>query len=129
IGRRVSNGNDYRLKLRYQSHGSVVAFITKTVGNVETTLATTSITGLVSPGDVLRVRFQVTGTNPTNLQAKVWRSTTTEPAAWLFTATDTTAALNAPGGVGVLLYLSGTWTGALPVVSIDNLTAGPLQGG
>ncbi|MGZ4735392.1 MAG: PKD domain-containing protein [Acidimicrobiia bacterium] len=129
IGRRVSNGNDYRLKLRYQSNGSVVAFITKTVGNVETTLATTSITGLVSPGDVLRVRFQVTGTNPTNLQAKVWRSTTTEPAAWLFTATDTTAALNAPCGVGVLLYLSGTWTGALPVVSIDNLTAGPLQGG
>ena len=39
IGRRVSNGNDYRLKLRYQAGGSVVAYLVRTVGNVETVLA------------------------------------------------------------------------------------------
>jgi len=37
-----------------------------------------------------------------------------EPASWLLSTTDSTAALQAPGGLGVLLYVSGSWTGAAP---------------
>ena len=29
--------------------------------------------------------------------------------------------LQAPGGVGVLLYVSGSWVGAAPAVTVDNL--------
>ena len=45
IGRRVSNNNDYRLKLRYLAGGSVVAYLTRTVGGTETVLASTTVPG------------------------------------------------------------------------------------
>ena len=58
IGRRVSNNNDYRLKLRYLAGGSVAAYLVNTVGGTETILASTTISGLtVAPGDVLQARF------------------------------------------------------------------------
>ena len=83
IGRRVSNGNDYRLKLRYQAGGSVVAYLVRTVGGAETVLASVTLPGLnVSPGDQLKTRLLVTGTTNTTLQAKVWRKGTQEPVAW-----------------------------------------------
>ena len=122
IGRRVSNNNDYRIKLRYVAGGSVVAYLTRTIGGTETILATATVPGLtVSPGDVLRVRFVVSGTGTTALTGKVWRAGSTEPASWLLSTTDSTAALQAPGGVGVLLYVSGSWVGTAPAVTIDNL--------
>ena len=78
VGRRVSNGNDYRFMLRYMPGGSVVANLVRTVGNTQTIVATTTVPGLtVSPGDQLRVRFLVGGTTDTTLQAKVWRKGTT----------------------------------------------------
>ena len=81
IGRRVSNGNDYRFKLRYMPGGSVVAYLVRTVGDVETVLATTTVPGLtVSPGDQLRTRFVVTRHHRTRrCSAKVWRKGTQEP--------------------------------------------------
>ena len=130
ISRRVSSGNDYRLKLRYTASGAITAYLTRTVGGTETVLSSTNVTGLtVAPEDVLSVRFQVTGTNPTTLRAKVWRQGAAEPATWLLTNTDSTAALAAPGDIGILHYVSGSWTGAAPTVAIDNLsTTSPLAG-
>src|SRR4029079_18226116 len=105
IGRRVSNGNDYRLKLRYVAGGTVTAYLTRTIGNTETVLTSVNVPGLtVTAGTVLRVRFQALGTSPTTLRAKVWRQSSSEPVAWLLTATDSTAALAAPGDLGVLLF-------------------------
>ena len=123
IGRRTSNGNDYLFKLRYQAGGSVVAYIVRVVGGTETVLGSMTVPGLtVSPGDQLRVRFQVSGTTTTTLHAKVWRSGTAEPASWLLTTTDATpAALQGAGDLGVLVYVSGSWTGTLPTISLDNL--------
>ncbi|MGZ4799909.1 MAG: beta strand repeat-containing protein, partial [Acidimicrobiia bacterium] len=130
IGRRVSSGNDYRVKLRYVAGGTITAYLTRTVAGTETVLASVNVPGLtVSPGDVLRLRFQVTGTSPTTVRAKVWRQSDPEPAAWLLTSTDSTAALAAPGDVGVLHYVSGTWTGTAPTVAIDNFSAtSPVAG-
>ena len=123
IGRRTSNGNDYLFKLRYQAGGSVVAYLVRVVGGTETVLGSMTVPGLaVSPGDQLRVRFQVSGTTTTSLLAKVWRSGTAEPASWLLTTTDATpAALQGAGDLGVLVYVSGSWTGTLPAISLDNL--------
>ena len=130
IGRRVSNGNDYRLKLRYQAGGSVAAYLVRTIGNVETVLASTTLPGLnVSPGDQLRTRFLVTGTTNTTLSAKVWRKGVQEPLAWSLTNTSATPApLQTTGDMGALLYVSSSWTGPAPTVSIDNLTVGPDSG-
>ena len=130
IGRRVSNGNDYRLKLRYQAGGSVAAYLVRTVGGVETVVSSATLPGLtVSPGDQLKTRLVVTGTPNTTIRGKVWRKGTQEPVAWSLTNTSATpAVLQAPGHVGTLVYVSGSWTGAAPIASIDNLTAGPDSG-
>ena len=130
IGRRVSNGNDYRLMLRYLPGGSVVANLVRTVGNTQTIVATTTVPGLtVSPGDQLRVRFLVAGTTNTTLQAKVWRKGSAEPVSWLLTNTSATpAVLQAQGDVGIMLFVSSTWTGAAPTLRADNLNAGPDSG-
>ena len=41
---------------------------------------------------------------------------------WLLTTTDATpAALQGAGDLGVLVYVSGSWTGTLPAISLDNL--------
>ncbi|WP_324276055.1 hypothetical protein [Blastococcus brunescens] len=63
-----------------------------------------------TPGTELEVRLQVTGTAPTNLAVTVWPAGTTEPASPTLTATDDTAELQVPGGVGLAAYLSGSAT-------------------
>ena len=93
-------------------------YLVRTVNGVETVLTTQPVAGLVlGAGDLLEVRLRVSGTNPTTLSAKVWRTpvgtpTAPEPAAWLTTATDSTAALQAAGGVGYYTFLSGSATNA-----------------
>jgi hypothetical protein len=123
IGRRVSNGNDYRVKLRYMGNGTLVAYLARTVGGVETILATANVPGITAgAGDQFRIRFQVAGTGTATLRAKVWRVGSAEPGTWLATTTDGTSGLQGPGGLGYLLYVSGTWAGAAPVLSVDNLS-------
>ena len=105
IGRRVSQGNDYRLIVRYLAGGSVQVLVARTVGGTQTVLANVTPPGLtVVPGDVLRARLVINGTTPTSttVTAKVWRASSPEPAPWLLTATDSTAAIQSPGGVGML---------------------------
>jgi PKD repeat protein len=128
IGRRVSNNNDYRLKLRYVAGGAVAAYLTRTLGGVETVLGSVTVPGLTAaPGDVLRVRFQVSGTSTTTVRAKVWRANAAEPATWLLTGSEATpSVLQAAGDTGVLLYLSGSWTGTLPTLALDNFSAGAI---
>jgi hypothetical protein len=103
----------------------VLAYLVRTAGGTETTLAWTTVPGLtVAPNDVLRVRLQGTGSALTATSVKVWRSTDAEPAAWLLTDTSAApAALQEPGHIGVVLYLSSTWTGPAATLSVDNLVA------
>ena len=67
------------------------------------------------------MRYQVTGTNPTTLRAKVWPTGATEPVNWMVSVSDTFAALQTAGMVGLQPYLSSTATNAPIVVRIDNL--------
>ncbi|WEK61997.1 MAG: PKD domain-containing protein [Candidatus Microbacterium colombiense] len=128
IGRQIDSANDYRAKFRVASNGAVAVWLTKTIAGAETVIASTTISGLTVTGaDSLNVRFQVTGTNATTLKAKIWRTGTTEPAAWASTGTDGTAVLQAPGYVGVNSYLSASATTVPLVYSYDNLWAGPAQ--
>jgi hypothetical protein len=55
----------------------------------------------------------------------VWQVSGAEPAGWTTTVVDTTAALQQPGGVGLVTYLSGSATNAPMVARFDNFQAGP----
>jgi len=56
----------------------------------------------------------------------VWPASQTEPTAWQTTATDSFAALQNPGAVGMTSYLSGSVTNAPVVLRLDNVTARPV---
>ncbi|WP_285706002.1 LamG-like jellyroll fold domain-containing protein [Microtetraspora sp. NBRC 16547] len=126
IGRSVSGQGDYRARIRLLSSNGVGLQVSRTdASNTETLLgAEQTVAGLTySPGAVLKVRLQVVGTSPTTVQAKMWPAGQTEPATWQVSATDSTAGLQAPGGVGFGAFLSGTATNAPVVVTVDDLAS------
>jgi hypothetical protein len=101
--------------------GEVQVLLLKTVGTTETNLANKVVSGLTySAGDVLHVRLQVMGTGSTALRLKVWKGNT-EPTAWTLTANDSTASLQAAGGVGLGAYVSGSATNLPITFSFDDL--------
>jgi PKD repeat protein len=92
-----------------------------------TVLSATQVPGMVyTPGTALQLRLQVTGTNPTTLRGKIWNAAQPEPAAWLSTVTDATAALQAAGTVGLQSNFSGTSTTPL-VTRFDDFIVKPAQ--
>ncbi|MEN0128930.1 MAG: PKD domain-containing protein [Brevundimonas sp.] len=118
--------SDYRAKVWVKSTGAVVLYLTRADG-AETTLVSATVTGLtLAAGDALNVRFQTEGASPTTLRAKVWLKGTTEPAAWRLTTTDSFAALQDAGAVGVVGYLSGSSTNAPFGILLDDFQAGPI---
>lgn len=124
IARNTSAGN-YRLKVRVESSGAVSLILSRVVSGAETTIASKLIAGLsYAPGDVLHTRFVISGTGTTTLAGKVWKGTA-EPSTPQVTATDTTAALQTAGSVGVQEYLSGSATAVL-IARIDNLVVSSL---
>ncbi|RWZ68389.1 LamG domain-containing protein [Labedella populi] len=79
------------------------------------TLATVGIaSSAYAPGESITLRFEVTGTAPTTLRAKAWTGTA-EPDAWQLTRTDSKAALQAPGSVGMMFYAGRPTTTTLSV--------------
>jgi PKD repeat protein len=124
LGVRHTSAGDYRAKVQYLSTGGVKLILSTLVGSTETELKSTTVSGLTaSAGDVLRIELVATGSGTTTLQAKVWKASGTVPSSWQLTATDSTAALQAPGGIAVVTYLTGTATNAPVTASFDNLTA------
>jgi hypothetical protein len=125
VGRRVNTTSDYRVKVRYTADGKVYASAVRTVAGAETTLSSVSVPNLTYvAGSVLRVRVQVTGTNPTTVRARVWPVAAVEPATWVVSATDATASLQVPGGFALSTYLSGSATNAPMTTSFDELVVG-----
>jgi PKD repeat protein len=131
VARRVAANTDYRAQVRHLAGGSIALTVTRTVNGATTTLASQIVPGLTTTPDVpIRLRFQVVGTDVTTAGAKVWPVDASEPTDWTLTHTgDTPDALRQPGHLGVLVYLSGSWTGTPATVSIDNLTAEPTMAG
>ena len=117
---RGDNANAYRSRVLIRSTGVVEAHLTKSVAGTESSIATSTVTGLTyTANTVLHVRMQVTGSGTTSLKLKVWRDGTAEPTTWRVQGTDTTAALQV-----------GTWSRrqGLPV-RIGSQRAGDVQGG
>jgi hypothetical protein len=53
-----------------------------------------------------RLRYHITGQNPTTVQAKIWVDGQPEPEPWLVTAIDSSPVLQAPGGWEFGIYTS-----------------------
>ena len=109
VGRQVGSSNDYQAKIAMYPSGAMSLMLSRYLGGAETILTGTDLTGLkYVAGAKVDVRLLVSGTNPTTVSAKVWLDGTPQPTAWTVTSSDSSAALQAPGGVGVLTYLSGS---------------------
>ena len=126
VGRRIAGSGDYRAKARVTSTGAVgLSLVRTTASGAETAIQSDlTIGGLnYAIGDRLALRLQVTGTGTTTVRAKIWEVGTAEPAGWQRSVTDTTAALQAAGGVGLTTYLSSSATNAPITVLLDNVRA------
>jgi PKD repeat protein len=108
IGRNAGSSNDYRAKLWISRTGALTLYLTKTVAGAETILSTRTLGLTYNVGDSVRIKMAVTGTSPSTLSAKAWTASTAEPAGWSLTSTDSTSALQVPGSVGILSYVSGS---------------------
>lgn len=123
VGRRAA-GDDYGARLAIMANGSV---------NIEvlhggTALKTATVSGLsYTAGTQLRLRLQVTGTSPTTIQARVWKAGSTEPTTWQAAATDTAAALQTAGSVGLRTYFGSAGTNGPLTIMFDDLLAKPLN--
>lgn len=123
IGRRVGS-SDYRLKVKVAPSGLATVSAIRVNGG-ETTLASASTGITYTAGAVLRTRLQVTGTSPTTIRARVWLSTSTEPSTWQVSTTDSTAALQAAGSVGLFTYISTAATNTPWVFRFDDYVVNP----
>lgn len=119
-GRRVGTA-EYRGKVKVAANGVSTLQLTRLAGGAETVLGQFTPGITLTAGQQLQLRVEVTGTAPTTLRAKTWRTGSTEPGTWSVTATDATAGLQDAGSVGLLSYLSGSATNAPVLARFDNL--------
>ncbi len=118
IGRQVG-ASTYSARLRFENGGAVRLYLLRD----EVALGSYLMPGATyTPGTVLTVSFSVTGTDPTTLAAKVWKSTDTEPVTWQVTATDTTAGMQTPGTIGLTNTVSAASTLPTTTFTWDDLT-------
>jgi hypothetical protein len=62
----------------------------------------------------------VVGSSPTTLRLKAWSAEGSEPSAWTYTASDSEAALQTGGGVGLAGYLASNASNAPIRFAFDN---------
>uniref|UniRef100_UPI00109C934B PKD domain-containing protein n=1 Tax=Microbacterium sp. K24 TaxID=2305446 RepID=UPI00109C934B len=118
IGRQVGASN-YSTRVRFEVGGGVRLYLLRD----EVALGSYLMPAFTyTPGTTLNVALSVTGTNPTTLGAKVWAATDAEPANWQITATDTTAAMQATGTIGLMNTVSSASTLPSTVFRWDDLT-------
>jgi hypothetical protein len=112
--RNSTDKSEYRLGVRIGSSGSLTARIIRVQKNVYTTLGTANLTAVAAaPDGYFDVRAQVSGAAPTSLKMKIWRDSVPEPGPWSLARTDSTAAMEGPGVLGIRVQLPATEPGSL----------------
>jgi hypothetical protein len=127
--RRTGPASGYAAKVLVNATGSVSVQLTRFVSGAETTIANpVTLAGVhYTAGMSLTIRVQATGTAPTALRARVWPSGQTEPTTWQVNASDPTTALQQPGAIGVIGYLSTAATNGPITLTTTSLTATPTR--
>ncbi|NYJ06258.1 PKD domain-containing protein [Petropleomorpha daqingensis] len=123
-GRRVAGAGEYRARVRVTPTGQVYLALSRLTGTTESfpggELLVPGVTW--TPGTALVVRMRAAGTGTTQLQASVWVAGTTEPVTPTISRTDTTAALQTAGGVGLAVHRP-SGTTATTAVRFSSFTA------
>ena len=123
VGRRVGT-DDYNARVIVAASGSVSIQVL----HGGTALKSATVSGLTaSAGSVIHLRMQTTGSGTSTLQARAWLDGATQPGSWQVSATDTTAALQAAGSVGVRTYVSSGLTNGPIAIGVDDFTADPAN--
>jgi len=118
-----ASGAHYRVGLYLTGTGKVFIRGQTSTGTNVFADADTSLT--FTPGDTFVLRVQAEGANPTTIRAKAWKAGAAEPSAWMVTATDTTAALQSAGTLGIRTLNSSS---TVTTLSFDNLRADRISG-
>jgi hypothetical protein len=123
--RRATDGSAYRPKIRIAPDGSVFAHAGRYLPAGETSLGPEArVPGIVYNADiVLRLRVQAVGASPTTVRVRVWLDGQAEPDVWHYTASDSTAALQGAGSLGLIAYVNTSSTAGPITVRFDELTA------
>ncbi len=130
IARSIGNSS-YRPKVIIATNGSVAVHAGVVNNGSESSLGNSvTVPGLTATaGGYMWLHAQVTGTNPSTIKVRAWRDGDAEPSTWQFSATNSLAALQAAGGVG-LAAVAGSGTSNVPVTfAFDDLTAIDPNGG
>jgi PKD repeat protein len=119
---RVQGTSEYRFNTRFLADGTVRLYLTRVVSGAETQLGSAVDVPLAyASGQVMRMRWEVSGSSPATLTAKVWKVGQAEPGTPQISRTDTTAALAGSGGMGIYTYLSSSFAGAPVTATYDDL--------
>ncbi len=119
---RVSGNNEYRPRILFNANGTISAQASIVQNGTESPLGNAVVVPGVtqSAGGWIRFRAQVTGTGTTTIRVKAWADGSAEPAGWNFTTTNSAAALQSAGGVGLRLYVAGSATTAPVTFGFDD---------
>jgi len=122
MGARKVGNSEYRTTVKLLSTGAVQLQLVKVVNGTSTTLKAVTVAGLTyTAGQSLTTRFQISGSSSVVLNAKVWKTGTSQPATWTVSATDSSATLATSGAIALFPYLSGSATPGAVVATYDNL--------
>lgn len=118
---RVDGSSAYSLTVRVRQDDKVELYLVRIVDGVSTNLRGVTLSSFgYQAGEKVNIRFDVSGSGTTELSAKVWRDSTSEPGVASISASDTTAQLQGSGGVGLKFY-SGSGMVPMPYpVRIDS---------
>jgi hypothetical protein len=121
--RRLDPLNRYDARVRFIEGDKVGVALTAQKGSTTTTFLASEVTlpGTYPAGTKLSVRLQTIGESPTTIRVKAWTWGVAEPASWLIERTDSHAALQVPGQIGLRTYLSASATLVPVTVRFDDL--------
>lgn len=120
---RRSGGNAYRPKLVVAANGQVSVHAGVVIDNSESSLGPSVAVPGASPANGWTwLRAQVTGAGPTMIRVKAWADGAPEPTSWQFEASNSHAALQDVGSVGLMAYISGSISNAPVTLSFDDYT-------
>jgi hypothetical protein len=119
------NGNNaYRPKVFIQPSGAVQVHAGLVVNNSESSIAPSVVVpGLTyTANSWLWFRAEVSGTNPTTIRVRVWLDGQAEPSTWQYSVTNSNAAVQTAGAIGLRAYVSSALTNAPITFGFDDLT-------
>jgi PKD repeat protein len=119
---RRNASNAYRPKLIILPNGTVQVHAGVVVNNTESALGSpVTVAGLsYTANSWLWLHAQVSGTNSTTIRIRTWLDGQAEPATWQYSATNSTAALQTAGSVGLRCYVSGGISNAPLTLNFDD---------